>query len=246
MAHPVAASLPHAARSARPRRADARARRSHPRSPPPRAVAGGDAVAAAEAWLALDADADTRAEIQSLVDAGDDATLAARLDPSARLEFGTAGLRGEMGAGYDRMNDLVVLQTTQGLCDYLLAEEGEASAKARGVLVGYDARRKSEQFARTAASVFASRGVRVHLFKVRSDRLHALPSETDRTIPSSWWKPPARFLPSRRRRASSSSSERSLSRFREKLTIALKKKFLSRPSVFVARTPCPLPWSPSG
>lgn len=245
MAHPVAASLPNAARSARPRRADARARRSHPRSPPPRAVAGGDAVAAAEAWLALDADADTRAEIQSLVDAGDDATLAARLDPSARLEFGTAGLRGEMGAGYDRMNDLVVLQTTQGLCDYLLAEEGEASAKARGVLVGYDARRKSEQFARTAASVFASRGVRVHLFKVRSDRLHAPSGNRPNALPS---EPTERFLPSRRRRAraSSSSSERSLSRFREKLTIALKKKFLSRPSVLVDRTPCPLPWSPSG
>lgn len=232
MAHPVAASLPTAAPSARPRRADARARRSHPRSPPPRAVAGGDAVAAAEAWLALDADADTRAEIQSLVDAGDDATLAARLDPSARLEFGTAGLRGEMGAGYDRMNDLVVLQTTQGLCDYLLAEEGEASAKARGVLVGYDARRKSEQFARTAASVFASRGVRVHLFKVRSDRRHApsgnrpnaLPSETDRTIPSSWWKPTARFLPrggDARARPRPRPRPSARSRGREKLTIAL-------------------------
>lgn len=70
----------------------------------------------AREWLAWDPNPQTRAEIQALVDQGDQQTLSKLL--GQRLKFGTAGLRGQMGAGYARMNDLVVLQTAQvsGLC----------------------------------------------------------------------------------------------------------------------------------
>ncbi|CAN0525746.1 unnamed protein product, partial [Laminaria digitata] len=58
-----------------------------------------------------------------------------------RLAFGTSGLRGAMGAGFCRINDLVVIQTTQGLCRYLEKEGGEAF-KARGVVIGRDHRKQ--------------------------------------------------------------------------------------------------------
>ena len=122
-----------------------------------------DVADAAAEWLSLDTDPTTRGEIQSMLDAGDNSTLADRL-LSGRLEFGTAGLRGEMGPGYDRMNNLVVLQTTQGLCDYVMSQLGEETARTRGVVLGFDGRHNSRQFAQTAARVFVSRGVKVHLF----------------------------------------------------------------------------------
>jgi hypothetical protein len=65
-------------------------------------------------WMALDTNEQTRAEIAALVEARDATALRERL--GSRLKFGTAGLRGRMGAGYNRMNDVVILQTAQGLC----------------------------------------------------------------------------------------------------------------------------------
>ena len=76
----------------------------------------------ARAWLAVDPDADTRAELEELVaaaGAGDAAPLAARF--AGRLQFGTAGLRGELGAGPMRMNRVTVRRATAGLVRYLLA-----------------------------------------------------------------------------------------------------------------------------
>ncbi|XP_047126037.1 phosphopentomutase isoform X1 [Hydra vulgaris] len=79
-----------------------------------------------------------------------------------RLEFGTAGLRAAMGAGFSRMNDLTVIQTTQGLCAYLFKEF--SNFKSDGVVIGHDARHNSHRFARLAASVFLNAGVKVYLF----------------------------------------------------------------------------------
>ena len=119
-----------------------------------------DLAARAHAWLAEDPDPTTRDELRALLDAGDAAGLADRFD--ARLEFGTAGLRGVLGAGPNRMNRLVVLRTTAGLCAYLRATLPDAAA--RGVVVGYDGRRMSREFARDVASVLAVEGFVAHVF----------------------------------------------------------------------------------
>lgn len=109
-------------------------------------------------WLAEDPDPVTRAELQALIDDGDTDELAARFD--GRLEFGTAGLRGALGCGPQRMNEVVVLRAAAGLASYLLAQ-GHAGGK---VVVGFDARINSDVFARDSAEVFAGHGLRPVLF----------------------------------------------------------------------------------
>lgn len=75
------------------------------------------------------------------------------------LEFGTAGLRGVIGAGTNRMNIYTVGRATQGLCDFLNKHYENPS-----VAIGYDSRIKSEYFSREAASIFAANGVKVYLY----------------------------------------------------------------------------------
>lgn len=84
------------------------------------------------------------------------------------LEFGTAGLRGIIGAGTNRMNAYVVRRATQGLCDYLATVPG---AKERGVCVAYDSRLFSDEFAKQTACVLAGNGVKTYLFT----SLHSVP-----------------------------------------------------------------------
>ncbi|XP_043190190.1 phosphoglucomutase-2-like [Amphibalanus amphitrite] len=111
-------------------------------------------------WLSWDKNDATRSEIASLQEAGDWARLSSLLEK--RMAFGTAGLRGRMGAGYACMNDLVIVQTTQGLADYLL--KTVPNAAQRGVVVGYDGRYHSRRFAELTASIFLHLGVKVWLF----------------------------------------------------------------------------------
>jgi phosphomannomutase len=113
----------------------------------------------ARRWLAAEPDADMRQELENLI-AGDDDELSLRFD--GRLQFGTAGLRAAVGAGPQRMNRLVVQQAAAGLVEYLLKAETEAAT--RGVIIGYDARRKSDAFALDTARVCAARGVRAMIF----------------------------------------------------------------------------------
>ena len=108
-------------------------------------------------WSERDPDARTRDELQALIAAGASDELASRF--SGRLEFGTAGLRGIVGAGPMRMNRLVIRETTTGLGRYLLETIDDAAK--RGVFVTYDARPDSQQFARDAASILAGLGIRV-------------------------------------------------------------------------------------
>ncbi len=84
------------------------------------------------------------------------------------LEFGTAGLRGILGAGTNRMNVYVVRRATQGLSNYLLGCEG---AEERGVCIAYDSRLFSAEFAKEAACVLAANGIRAYLFST----LHSVP-----------------------------------------------------------------------
>jgi phosphomannomutase len=113
----------------------------------------------AERWLRAEPDDDMRAELERLL-AGPANELATRF--TGRLQFGTAGLRGAVGAGPQRMNRLVVRQAAAGLVEHLLATMPDAAE--RGVIIGYDARRKSDVFALDTARVCAARGVRALLF----------------------------------------------------------------------------------
>ncbi len=76
------------------------------------------------------------------------------------LEFGTAGLRGVIGAGCNRMNVYTVAQATQGLAQYVLSQSDKPS-----VAIAYDSRIKSDLFASTTAEVFAANGVKVYIYK---------------------------------------------------------------------------------
>ncbi|MGE0880240.1 MAG: phospho-sugar mutase [Acidimicrobiia bacterium] len=116
----------------------------------------------ARAWLAEDPDPDTRAELSALLDAGDVAGLRSRFD--GRLQFGTAGLRGPLGAGPLRMNRVIVRRAAAGLVDYLLSTSPSvAGASGAGVVVGYDARHKSDVFALDTARVLAAAGITARL-----------------------------------------------------------------------------------
>lgn len=108
----------------------------------------------AKAWLAEDPDAETREELAKLIDAGDTAELTARF--TGTLQFGTAGLRGELGAGPMRMNRAVVIRAAAGLAAYLKGK-GETDGL---VVIGYDARHKSADFARDTAAVMTGAGLR--------------------------------------------------------------------------------------
>jgi phosphomannomutase len=118
-----------------------------------------DVRAEAQRWLAAEPDADMREELRDLLDGPAD-VLARRF--TGRLQFGTAGLRAAVGAGPQRMNRLVVRQAAAGLVEHLLLTTPDAAT--RGVLIGYDARRKSAEFAHDTARVCAARGVRARVF----------------------------------------------------------------------------------
>ncbi len=108
------------------------------------------------AWLNQDPDPETRAELQALLDNNDLDGLTSRFN--TRLEFGTAGLRGELGAGPNRMNRVLVAQTAAGLGNYLLSQNQTAS-----VVIGFDGRVNSDVFAKDSAEVLAGMGIEVLL-----------------------------------------------------------------------------------
>jgi phosphomannomutase len=126
-----------------------------------------DLIARAKAWLAEDPDTETRDELAKLIDAKDVTELTARF--TGTLQFGTAGLRGELGAGPMRMNRSVVIRAAAGLAAYLkkhgasqrdgTRHDGEAGL----VVIGYDARHKSADFAQDTAAVMTGAGLRAAL-----------------------------------------------------------------------------------
>ncbi len=153
-------------------------------------------LTAARTWLAQDPDPETRAELRALIDAAASGDDEARMDLaerfSKRLAFGTAGLRGQLGAGSNRMNRVLVAQAAAGLAAYVRERAGMPPAtgviptvashaappdrvgsaldEAPGILegapivvIGYDGRRKSDVFARDSAEIFAGAGLRAIL-----------------------------------------------------------------------------------
>lgn len=146
--------------------------------------AAADVLARAHAWLAQDPDGQTRTELRGLLEAAEEGDadavdeLADRF--STRLAFGTAGLRGALGAGSSRMNRVLVAQAAAGLAAYVreragLPALGPDAAEAEGaetpgilddaptVVIGYDGRRNSDVFARDSAEIFAGAGLRAIL-----------------------------------------------------------------------------------
>jgi phosphomannomutase len=109
----------------------------------------------ARAWAAEDPDPTTAAELERLIAAEDRAALEDRFNGT--LEFGTAGLRGALGAGPRRMNRVVVLRAAAGLAAYL--QQTGATAGGAGVVIGYDARHNSDVFARDTAEVMTGAGI---------------------------------------------------------------------------------------
>ena len=120
---------------------------------------------AAEAWLAEDPDSTTAEELRALIAAADggDANAVKELHErfTGALEFGTAGLRGILGAGPQRMNRVLVRKVSAGLGRYLIANVPDA--KRLGVLIGHDARRNSRVFSEDTARVLAGMGIKVYL-----------------------------------------------------------------------------------
>ena len=113
----------------------------------------------ARAWAADDPDPVTRAELEALIEKGDTDELADRFDGT--LEFGTAGLRGELGAGSNRMNRVVVTRAAAGLAAYLKDQTtGQGAGRDASVVIGYDARHNSDVFARDTAEVMTGAGLR--------------------------------------------------------------------------------------
>lgn len=116
--------------------------------------------ARAEEYIAQEDNAAFREEVQQLVNDGNMEELSDRFYTD--LEFGTGGLRGVIGGGFNRMNTLVLRRATEGLARYVDANAGVAAPKA---VIGHDNRRCSKEFALDAALVFAAHGIKTYLFE---------------------------------------------------------------------------------
>ncbi|MFT4156801.1 MAG: phospho-sugar mutase [Microbacterium sp.] len=121
-------------------------------------------LASARAWLRQDPDHQTRDELAGIITraaAGDESATADLADRfGTRLAFGTAGLRGELGAGSNRMNRVLVAQAAAGFASYLREQHPDTTPT---VVIGYDGRRNSRVFATDSAEIFAGAGLRAIL-----------------------------------------------------------------------------------
>ncbi|MCP3996676.1 MAG: phospho-sugar mutase [bacterium] len=113
-----------------------------------------------EAWIAGDPDKKTRQELKALLEAGNVDELNERMDGS--LMFGTAGLRGRVEGGSNRMNRAVVIRTTRGLAEYLLDRNPDSE---QPVVIGRDARLSSDRFQKDAVGVLTAAGILVRYFE---------------------------------------------------------------------------------
>jgi len=112
----------------------------------------------AKSWLTDFFDADTKSEVQNLIDTNTE-ELKDRF--YKQMEFGTGGMRGMMGAGTNRINKYTLGKSTQGLSNYLKQSYADEQIK---VVIAYDCRHNSDTLARTVAEVFSANGIKVYLF----------------------------------------------------------------------------------
>ncbi|CAI5701363.1 unnamed protein product [Peronospora effusa] len=120
----------------------------------------------AQEWVNMDVNISTKLQLQKLIETKNISRLQELF--SSRVAFGTAGLRAVMGPGPAAINDLVVIQTSQGICKYLMKQLGKC-VKKRGVAVGYDHRKQdfltSKRFAELTAAVCVHYGIKVYLYE---------------------------------------------------------------------------------
>jgi phosphomannomutase len=109
-------------------------------------------------WINQDPDQETTSELESLINNSDEQGLSDRF--SQRIGFGTAGLRGLLGAGPNRMNRVLVAQAAAGISKYLKENFDDPS-----VVIGFDARKNSDVFANDSAEIFSGFGIRAYLFE---------------------------------------------------------------------------------
>lgn len=118
-----------------------------------------DILARARDYIAKESDRNFREEVEALIKADDIKELEDRFYRD--LEFGTGGLRGVIGGGYNRMNSYVVRRATQGMCDYINAHVKQRNLSA---CIAYDSRHYSDVFALDTALIFAANGIKAYLF----------------------------------------------------------------------------------
>ncbi|MDR2094086.1 MAG: phospho-sugar mutase [Treponema sp.] len=117
----------------------------------------------AKDYIAREKDAHFRSEVEKLLAAEDWKELEDRF--YRNLEFGTGGLRGVIGGGYNRMNTLIVKSATQGLAAYIIKAFPEKAAAGKlSAVIAYDSRHYSAEFAEASALIFAANGVKTYLF----------------------------------------------------------------------------------
>jgi len=120
----------------------------------------------AKEYIAKEKDSDFRGEVEKLIAKNDEEAQKELSDRFYQnLEFGTGGLRGVIGGGFNRMNTFVVKSATQGLATYLIKTFPQKSKE--GLLkaaIAYDSRRYSAEFAEAAALIFAANGIKTYLF----------------------------------------------------------------------------------
>jgi phosphomannomutase len=109
-------------------------------------------------WINQDPDMETISELESLIEASDEQGLSERF--GQRIGFGTAGLRGLLGAGPNRMNRVLVCQAAAGISKFLKENFDDPS-----VVIGFDARKNSDVFAKDSAEIFSGFGIRAYLFE---------------------------------------------------------------------------------
>ncbi|CCF56688.1 hypothetical protein KAFR_0B03920 [Kazachstania africana CBS 2517] len=117
-------------------------------------------------WLRYDQNEETRSEILTIIGRKDWKELGNRLE--GRIPFGTAGLRGRMEAGFTRMNSLVILQTSQGLAQYIM----EKFPQNLSVVVGHDHRYHSKEFADITVATFLNAGFKVFYLNTENEFVH--------------------------------------------------------------------------
>ena len=113
----------------------------------------------AKVWLSNEYDAETRKQVQELIDNNPDELLESFYK---NLEFGTGGLRGIMGIGTNRMNTYTVAMATQGFANYI--KMMFPNIKQPQIAIAYDCRNNSQEFAKTAAEVMSANGIKVFIF----------------------------------------------------------------------------------